>query len=175
MENRVYLGIDVGSKGFITLNTGSEFKFYSIADNDIYQLSDIFRDIKNEYPNVVCVMELIHAIFGSSAKATFAFGEINGILKGLLMANKIPYHLVPPKTWQKEIWDNKDLVVSYKTITVKGKDVSKKDINTKQTSINAAKRIFPNIDLRKTERCKNSDDNKVDSLLIAEYGRRKNL
>ena len=175
MENRVYLGIDVGSKGFITLNTGSEFKFYSIADNDIYQLSDIFRDIKNEYPNVVCVMELIHAIFGSSAKATFAFGEINGILKGLLMANKIPYHLVPPKTWQKEMWDNKDLVVSYKTIKVKGKDVSKKDINTKQTSINAAKRIFPNIDLRRTEKCKNYDDNKVDSLLLAEYGRRKNL
>lgn len=175
MENRVYLGIDVGSKGFITLNTGSEFKFYSIADNDIYQLSDIFRDIKNEYPNVVCVMELIHAIFGSSAKATFAFGEINGILKGLLMANKIPYHLVPPKTWQKEMWDNKDLVASYKTIKVKGKDVSKKEINTKQTSINAAKRIFPHIDLRKTERCKNYDDNKVDSILIAEYGRRKNL
>lgn len=175
MENRVYLGIDVGSKGFITLNTGSEFKFYSIADNDIYQLSDIFRDIKNEYPNVVCVMELIHAIFGSSAKATFAFGEINGILKGLLMANKIPYHLVPPKTWQKEMWDNKDLVALYKTIKVKGKDVSKKEINTKQTSINAAKRIFPHIDLRKTERCKNYDDNKVDSILIAEYGRRKNL
>lgn len=175
MENRVYLGIDVGSKGFITLNTGSEFKFYSIADNDIYQLSDIFRDIKNEYPNVVCVMELIHAIFGSSAKATFAFGEINGILKGLLMANKIPYHLVPPKTWQKEMWDNKDLVVSYKTITVKGKDISKKDVNTKQTSINAAKRIFPNIDLRRTNKCKNLDDNKVDSLLISEYGRRKNL
>lgn len=175
MENRVYLGIDVGSKGFITLNTGSEFKFYSIADNDIYQLSDIFRDIKNEYPNVVCVMELIHAIFGSSAKATFAFGEINGILKGLLMANKIPYHLVPPKTWQKEMWDNKDLVVSYKTMTVKGKDISKKDVNTKQTSINAAKRIFPNIDLRRTNKCKNLDDNKVDSLLISEYGRRKNL
>lgn len=175
MENRVYLGIDVGSKGFITLNTGSEFKFYSIADNDIYQLSDIFRDIKNEYPNVVCVMELIHAIFGSSAKATFAFGEINGILKGLLMANKIPYHLVPPKTWQKEMWDNKDLVVSYKTMTVKGKDISKKDVNTKQTSINAAKRIFPNIDLRKTERCKKNDDNKADSLLLAEYGRRLNL
>lgn len=175
MENRVYLGIDVGSKGFITLNTGSEFKFYSIADNDIYQLSDIFRDIKNEYPNVVCVIEEVHAIFGSSAKATFAFGEINGILKGLLMANKIPYHLVPPKTWQKEMWDNKDLVVLYKTIKVKDKDVSKKDVNTKQTSINAAKRIFPHIDLRKTERCKKPDDNKVDSLLISEYGRRKNL
>lgn len=175
MKNRVYIGIDVGSKGFITLNNGSEYQFYSIADNDIYQLSDVFKEIKEEYPNVVCVMEEIHAIFGSSAKATFAFGEINGILKGLLMANKIPYHLVPPKTWQKEMWDNKDLVITYKTINKRGKDVSVKDVNTKQTSINAAKRIFPTIDLRRTEKCKNIDDNKVDSLLISEYGRRKNL
>lgn len=175
MKNRVYIGIDVGSKGFITLNNGCEYQFYSIADNDIYQLSDIFKEIKEEYPNVVCVMEEIHAIFGSSAKATFAFGEINGILKGLLMANKIPYHLVPPKTWQKEMWDNKDLVITYKTINKRGKDVSVKDVNTKQTSINAAKRIFPTIDLRRTEKCKNIDDNKVDSLLISEYGRRKNL
>lgn len=91
------------------------------------------------------------------------------------MANKIPYHLVQPKVWQKEMWDNKDLVVAYKTIVKKDKTITKKEVNTKQTSLNAAKRIFPNIDFRKTERCKNPDDNKVDSLLIAEYARRKNL
>lgn len=175
MEQRVYLGIDVGSKGFVTLNTGTELRFYSIADNDAYQLSNILHDIKAEFQNVVCAMEEIHAIFGSSAKATFAFGEINGLLKGLLIANKIPYHLVAPKKWQSEIWDNKDMVVSYKTVTIKGKQVSKKEVNTKQTSFNAAKRIFPAVDLRKTERCKNLDDNKCDSLLISEYARRKNL
>lgn len=175
MEQRVYLGIDVGSKGFVTLNTGTELRFYSIADNDAYQLSNILHDIKAEFPNAVCAMEEIHAIFGSSAKATFAFGEINGLLKGLLIANKIPYHLVAPKKWQSEIWDNKDMVVSYKTVTIKGKQVSKKEVNTKQTSFNAAKRIFPAVDLRKTERCKKYDDNKVDSLLLSEYGRRLNL
>ena len=115
---RVYIGIDVGSKGFITLNTGDRFEFYSIADNDAYQLGDVLAEIKMRFPNVICVMEEIHAISGSSAKATFSFGEINGILKGLLIANKIPYHLVQPKTWQKEMWDNKDLVVSYKTVHV---------------------------------------------------------
>jgi hypothetical protein len=67
------------------------------------------------------------------------------------------------------------MVVSYKTVTIKGKQVSKKEVNTKQTSFNAAKRIFPAVDLRKTERCKNLDDNKCDSLLISEYARRKNL
>lgn len=175
MSDRVYLGIDVGSKGFITLNTGSEYKFFSIADNDNYQLSQFLASIKETYPDVVCAMEEIHAVFGSSAKATFSFGEINGLLKGLLIANKIPYHLVQPKKWQSEIWDNKDMVVTYKQVTIKGKQVTKKEINTKQTSFNAAKRIFPHIDLRKTERCKNLDDNKCDSLLISEYARRKNL
>ena len=175
MEYRVYMGIDVGSKGFITLNTGDSFEFYSIADNDAYQLGDVLAEIKRRYPNVICAMEEIHAILGSSAKATFSFGEINGILKGLLIANKIPYHLVAPKTWQKEMWDNKDLVIAYKTIKIKGKDVTKKEVNTKQTSFNTAKRIFPHIDLRRTERCKNLDDNKCDSLLISEYARRKNL
>ena len=177
--NNVYMGIDPGSKGFISIlkqeNGNKTFEFFPIADFDFYELSEVIKAIKERYPNIVCILEEVHAIHNSSAKATFSFGEINGILKGLLMANKIPYHLVPPKTWQKEMWDNKDLVVSYKTIKVKGKDVSKKEINTKQTSINAAKRIFPHIDLRKTERCKNYDDNKVDSILIAEYGRRKNL
>ena len=175
MTSRCYIGIDVGSKGFITLNTGDELRFFSIADNDSYQLSDILHSIKEEFPNVVCAMEEIHAIFGSSAKATFAFGEINGLLKGLLIANKIPYHLIPPKTWQREVWENKDMVISYKNVVIKGKETSKKEINTKQTSFNAAKRIFPTVDLRKNERCKNPDDNKCDSILISEYARRKNL
>lgn len=175
ISSRVYIGIDVGSKGFITVNNGRDLTFLSIADNDIYAISNFLQAVKNTYPDVVCAMEEVHAIFGSSAKATFAFGEINGILKGLLIANQIPYHLIQPKKWQSEIWENKDMVATYKTIVVKGKNVVKKDVNTKQTSFNAAKRIFPAVDLRKTERCKNLDDNKCDSLLICEYARRKNL
>lgn len=172
---REYIGIDVGAKGYIAINTINDIQFYSIKELDYYQLSDIFNEVKSLHPNIICAIEEVHAIFGSSAKATFNFGEINGLLKGLLVANKIPYHLVPPKTWQKEIWDNKDIVFEYKTIKSKDGVKTKKVINTKQTSYNAAKRIFPNIDLRKSERCKNYDDNKVDSLLISEYARRKNL
>lgn len=175
MEQRAYIGIDPGSKGFITLYVGGKMEFYSISDNDFYKLGDILHDIKVLYPNVVCVIEEVHALFNSSAKSTFSFGEINGLIKGLLIANKIPYHLVQPKKWQSEIWENKDIVATYKDIVIRGKSIKKKEVNTKQSSINAAKRIFPNVDFRKNERCKNIDDNKVDSLLLAEYGRRKNL
>ena len=50
-----------------------------------------------------------------------------------------------------------------------------KQVNTKETSMNAAKRLFPNIDFRRTTKCKNLDDNKVDATLMCEYARRKNL
>lgn len=152
-----------------------EFSFYSIADNDLHQLAKIIENIRLSNTNLVCVMEQIHAIFGSSAKATFSFGEIYGQLQGLLIANKIPYVLVQPKTWQKEMWTNSDMVINYKKVNVKGKETTRKEVDTKATSINVAKRLFPHIDFRKSERCKNIDDNKVDATLISEYARRKNL
>ena len=120
-------------------------------------------------------MEEVHAIFGSSAKATFSFGEIFGLLKGIIIASELPYNLVQPKTWQKDIWSNADVVHEYKKVAKNGEVVTRIVINTKATSIIAARRIFPNTDLRKTPRSKNADDNKVDSLLIAEFARRHNL
>lgn len=175
MNNRVYIGIDPGKEGFIAVNNGQEIDFFSIKDNDFYSISDYLTQIKEKYENVVCIMEEVHSIFGASAKSTFTFGEINGLLKGILIANKIPYHLIQPKNWQKEMWDNKDIVASYSIELRKGKEIKKKVVNTKQTSFNTAKRLFPTIDLRKTTRCKLLDDNKCDSLLLSEYGRRKNL
>lgn len=173
--DRVYIGIDPGEKGFITVMSDNSMVFFSIKDNDFYRIDAFLKEMKELHPNMVCIMEEVHAIFGSAAKSTFTFGEINGLLKGLLIANKIPYHLVQPKKWQSEIWDSKDMVVNYKTVFIKGNETKRKEVNTKQTSLNAASRLFPWVDFRKTERCKNPDDNKVDSILLAEYGRRKNL
>lgn len=169
------MSIDPGSKGFVVTQCNGDFSFYSIADNDLYQLSEIMAKIRNTYSNLVCVIEDVHSIYGSSAKATFNFGFNKGYLIGLLAANKIPYVLVQPKTWQKEMWLNSDMVVNYKKVTIKGKEVTKKEVDTKNTSINAAKRLFPHIDFRKSDRCKNLDDNKVDATLMSEYARRKNL
>ena len=173
-NNKIYLGIDPGGKGFITAIINGEYEFYSISDLNALEINKVLASLKGR-GNVVAIMEEVHALHQSAAKATFSFGEIFGLLKGLLIANNIPYHLIPPKTWQKEIWTNADVVVTYKNVVVKGKTTVRKEINTKATSLKAAIRMFPTIDFRKTERCKFPDDNKVDSLLITEYGRRKNL
>lgn len=173
--SKCYVGIDPGNLGYICVQFEDNFKHYSIKDNDLYQLSDIMAEIRSKYDNLVCVIEDVHSIFGSSAKSTFNFGFNKGYLIGLLAANKIPYVLVQPKEWQKVMWTNADMVVSYKQVKAKDKVVSKKVVDTKATSINAAKRLFPTIDFRKSERAKKIDDNKVDATLMSEYARRMNL
>lgn len=173
---KTYLGIDVGAHGVIALQKERTKEFYFISQMDCYQLSDTFAKIREENPDIACVIEDVHAIFGSAAKATFAFGENKGMLIGLLCANKIPFTLIPPKEWQHCIWTNADKVYDYKLAKDKnGNEYTKKSVNTKKTSINAAKRLFPDIDLRRSPACKNIDDNKVDALLMSEYARRKNL
>ena len=172
---KTYIGIDPGSIGFITIrHHDGEYEFIPLDGCDFRMLSLKLAMLREE-TDTFAIMEEVHAIFGSSAKATFAFGEINGLLKGLLITTGIPYQLVQPKQWQKEIWINQDMVVDHKKVIVKGVEQNRKEVNTKQTSLNAARRLFPDIDLRKTERCKKPDDNKCDSLLICEYARRKNL
>lgn len=173
--SKMYIGIDVGAKGFISMQKDGIWTHYSIEDNDLYELSEIMLRARMDNDTIACVIEDVKPIFGSSAKSTFAFGFNKGYLIGLLAANKIPYTLVAPKEWQKCIWTNADMVVSHKVVVVKGKEQVKKDVNTKQTSINACKRLFPTVDLRKSTRSKKPDDNKVDSMLLSEYGRRKNF
>lgn len=177
---KMIIGIDPGSLGFMScIMPNGIVEFKPINGTSIDSLNKTLGEWLSKASSyewgTIAVMEEVHAIFGSSAKATFSFGEINGVLKALVIANNIPYHLVQPKTWQNAIWINSDIVATYKEVTTKKGIVKRKEVNTKKTSINAAQRLFPNIDFRKNERCKNIDDNKVDSLLIAEYGRRMNL
>lgn len=169
MANKTYIGIDPGSKGFIAVMHPDDTREYcSLQDCDYHDIALFLKNIKTVCEeSCVCCMEEIHAILGSSAKSTFSFGETFGVLQGLLIALEIPYHLVPPKTWQKEIWISHDKVVkSY---------CGKKSTDNKATSINAARRLFPTEDFRRTSKCKNVDDNKCDATLICEYGRRKCL
>ena len=142
MEGKLYIGIDVGSKGFISMQKNGAWEHYSIEDNDLYQLSEIMRQTRLKHPQIACVIEDVASIFGSSAKSTFNFGFNKGYLVGLLAANKIPYTLVQAKVWQHEIWTNHDMVVTYKDVVIKGKKISKKEVNTKQTTINNRLIVF---------------------------------
>lgn len=158
---KTYIGIDVGAKGYIAVFKDGEWQYFPLLSSNPLDITDYLRQFA--ISECVCVIEDVRAIHGSGATATFNFGYGKGILIGILTALAIPYTQVAPKKWQKEMWDNTDKVNSGDKI------------DTKKTSINCAKRLFPHIDFRRTEKCKNVDDNKVDATLLCEYGRRLNL
>lgn len=169
-----YIGIDPGKRGFISVLSGTGVEFFSLSDHSDIEVSEYL----GRYSGQCChaVIEDVHAVYGSSAGATFEFGRVKGFLLGLLVAHRIPYTLVQPKEWQGGIWTSADKVVGRKSV-VSGDVVSvlRKVTDTKATSYNAALRIFPSVDFRKSGRCRKVDDNKVDALLMAEYARRRNL
>lgn len=167
---KIVIGIDPGSKGVAVLMIdGRISEKININDNGIGAFAEWIQKQKNSYDvagnSFSVVMEEVHAVFGSSAKATFSFGEAVGMAKAVLVMAKVKHTFVPPKTWQKIVWCNGD--VEYKPAKEESK---RKVVNTKKTSLNAATRIFPGHDFRKSQRAKNPDDNYVDAALIAEYG-----
>lgn len=171
-----YIGIDPGAKGFVAVidREECEYRFLSIDESTPHEVSEFL--LSEAFGNdVAVVIEDVHSIFGSSAKSTFNFGYIKGLLVGLLIAHRIPYTLVQPKEWQQEIWTNADKEYKSQTTAVAGKEKSRRVIDTKATSLNAALRLFPQVDFRKNEKCRKPDDNKADALLMAEYARRRNL
>ena len=168
VNNRVHVGIDPGKNGCLAIiglcNDISYFEFKKIGNEvDLALINEVFSSIEKPCH---CVIEDVHAVFGSSANSTFEFGRINGALEALLIANKIPFTKVQPKTWQKQMFEG----VSIQT---KPSSTGKtRKIDTKAMAKVAATRIFPNQDFRRTERSRVVSHDKIDSLLMAEYSRR---
>ncbi len=153
----MYVGIDVGKKGGIAfLNEEGEvvkcFAMPSIGKD--YDLNKM-RHILCVHPIEHLVIEDVHSIYGASAKANFSFGEGKGILIGMVAGLGIPFTLVAPKKWQKEMWEG---------VT--------KQSSTKKTSEVAVKRLFPHVNLV-APGCRIVHDGIVDAILMGEYCRRK--
>lgn len=101
--------------------------------------------------NCRCCLERAGAMPGQGVTSMFKFGENFGFIQGLLAAYSIPYELVTPQKWKKEFQITGD----------------------KNSSISVCKRLFPDVSLRRTDRCKKDHDGMAEALLMAEYARRK--
>lgn len=172
---KYYIGIDPGVKGCISIvdETGKFIESFFLLKNaknvDAVEISNTLLNLSKYEDNCHVIIENIHAIFGSSAKGTFNFGFIAGLIEGVIATIGLPYTKVNPKIWQKEMFRGVNVITKPSTT---GKT---QVIDTKRMSFLASHRIFPTVDLRRTNKCKNEDDNFSDSLLMAEYGRRVNF
>lgn len=146
----VHIGIDPGKGGALAIING-------IGDISIYPFDkEVYRNVLSDYQMVgseilaKCCLEHVGAAPKQGVVSMFHFGENFGFIQGLLTAYDIPYELVRPQKWKKEFSITAD----------------------KNTAIEVCKRLFPNADLKRTNRCKKDDDNFAEALLMAEYARR---
>lgn len=123
---------------------------------DIQGIVDFLKEKKDE--NIVhVIIENVHAIQGrAGASSNFSFGLGKGILMGLVHGLGYRYTLVTPVTWQKVAWEG---------VT--------KQKNTKDTSLIAARRLFPEQVFIPTPRSRTPHDGLIDAALMAYYGKIK--
>jgi hypothetical protein len=170
------VGIDPGKNGGIVIiyEDGKIETFFipKIANKvDIRQLQEIFFTLFNSEKTFI-IIEKVHALYKSSASATFSFGYTCGVIEGIVVGNNYRYSMVTPKEWQKEMF------VGINPIYKKSKKKGKGALETKKMSEIVYRRLYPNLDLYKTEKgnkSKKVHDGLVDALLIATYAKRKNL
>ena len=155
-----YISADPGKKGFCCILAPKTNSFYHFTLFEGQRLNpeliEAIRRMGEE--NVMAVVEQVHSMPGQGVASTFSFGTSYGKILGMFESLGIPYVTCTPGKWQKAMWEACD-----------------KAANTKLTSYNAARRLLPSMDFRKSARCKNFDDNKVDATLLCLYAQRKQL
>jgi hypothetical protein len=169
------IGIDPGIKGAIafydpTTKHLQTFKMPTFEQPKKGKGNETFVDVKAlrkfivPHKEVPVFIEDIHSIFGTSASSNFKMGYNLGMLHATLDQLIGQYYLVSPTMWQKDVWIDADVV----------KKTTTKRTDTKATSLNAAKRIFPAHNFI-PQGCWTPDDGLVDAALIAFYGGRHEM
>lgn len=147
----IFCGIDPGKKGAMAImgysNTTGERYMMKIIPFDP---QEYIKTLKQFNGATVCI-EQVHSLPHEGVKSVWSFGQTYGWLLGVLDAVGLSYQTVPPNLWKK--------------------DFSLLRAEKKQ-SIEVCKRLFPGIELKRTDRCRNDDDNMADAALICEYARR---
>lgn len=124
---------------------------------DVEGIAQFVRDWAPELR--FAVLEKVHggSVGGvrKGSAGSFSFGKNFGVLLGVLAANGVPTHLVPPQSWMRAIHDPDD-----------------RKLDSKERSRRAYERLFPWVDV-KTPRGKKVHMGMLEAVLIAEYGRRE--
>lgn len=143
----IYIGVDPGKRGgYAAITDGIE----TVCQWDDEQFVKDMRMLSKN--KCVAAVEKVGAMPGQGVTSMFSFGQSYGFILGVLRAFGIGYQLIPPTVWKREF----GLLHA-----------------EKYGSVEVCKRLFPGVNLLPTERCRKESDGMGDSLLLAEYARRK--
>lgn len=147
-----FIGIDPGKSGAICLLLSDYVEPCSLYTRFYAFDEGVYVDVLASLPrhDSLCILEKVHAMPKQGVSSMFSFGQNFGFIQGVLLTLKIPFQLVEPRTWTRSFGCGND----------------------KSEHIRTAKRLFPTVNLKRTERCTKESDGFADALLLAEYGRR---
>lgn len=164
-RQKLWMGIDPGLSGGIAItNSQKEWLAQPMPTSDQEVLFAI--EEMASYGKLCHVyLEQVGARPGQGVVSMFRFGESYGFLQGILIAKKLPFTLIRPQDWQREMFRG----------TLAMKHRTKRD--PKERALEVINRTHPGF-LRwffeMFPRRKKPHDGMIDSLLIAEVARRKN-
>lgn len=144
----IYVGVDVGKNGGYAVIYPSGIVAEVWDDENFI---DEMKLVSLREEEVRACVEQVGAMPRESPKASFSFGRSAGFIEGVLQTFGISYQLVRPQVWKKEFGLNSD----------------------KSKSCEVCHKLFPTVNLLRTERCKKPHDGMAEALLMAEYARRK--
>ena len=174
MANKVYAAIDPGKEGAVVIiyPDGLIETHVTPKIGKEYDKAAMFRLISNivKKSEGQChfVLENINGHVAKGRSAAFMMGLGKGLWEMALIASNAPHTFVSSSSWQKETWQGV-AIVKVKSETNK----SGEKTDTKATSLIAAQRLFPHVDLRRSARANVPHDGIVDAILMAEFARRK--
>ncbi|MCT7971140.1 hypothetical protein [Laspinema olomoucense] len=148
-----YIGIDPGITGAIAIINGQEIKlidspFVQIKTKKKPDVAGYYQILKQYTQNSTAIVEEVHAMPGQGGVSGFNFGTAFGIWIGILAALEIPYELVSPQKWKRQMGVRGD----------------------KDESRTVALQLFPHL---ASELNLKKHHNRADVLLMAEYSKRR--
>ena len=98
-----FLGIDPGLSGGIALISADGIAQAFQMPKTEGDLARLFEQRIRPAQVSYCLLERVHAFPDSGVSGMFRFGRNTGLLIGLLLAHKIPFEEMEPRTWQKAL------------------------------------------------------------------------
>lgn len=149
------LGIDPGQNGGLAILGKDRVIYYKSVMPILAKELDYKKLVEplTNYQIEMVYMEKVGAMPKQGVTSMFNFGKHYGELLGVINMLSLPHVLVRPTEWQN----------------VAHKGMSRK-IKPKERSLKVATDMYPDTDLRKSNRAKIAHDGIVDAILIALYG-----
>lgn len=155
----IVLGIDPGLEGGLAIREGDGVILEPMPVKDgSLDLDDIYHFL-HPYARAVTKSYLEMQSLRPMQSGQFKIGRGFGQLETILWSLRIPTVIVEPKDWSKHYPHG-----------VEERDLKKRKPMIKKARSEIASRLYPGIDLRRTNKCKVPDEGLVDALLIADFG-----